>query len=102
MKIRSGDQVAVLKGKDKGKRGKVEKVFPKRSMVLVSGVNIYKKHKKPAGKTLQGGVIDISKPLPAGSIALVCPKCSLPTKVSYKVGEKVKERICKKCNQIIG
>ncbi len=119
MKIKSGDQVVVLVGRDKGRKGKIEKVFPKLKKVLVSGVNVYKRHKKPQGKTLQGGIIDITKPLPASNVALVCPKCNLPTKVGYKIEEKnkqslrpgglkqslqpggLKERICKKCKQII-
>ena len=102
MKVKTGDQVEILLGKDKGKKGSVEKVFPPSGTVLVGGVNLYKKHKKPQGKTLQGGIIDIAKPILASSVAIVCPKCKLPTKVSYKISNGTKERICKKCNQSIG
>ncbi len=101
MKVRAGDEVKVLLGKDKGKQGKVEKVFPKSGKVLVAGVNLYKKHKKPTGKTLQGGIIDITKPLGASSVAIICPKCKLPTKVGFKLENKKKLRICKKCNQVL-
>ena len=101
MKVKTGDEVIVLLGKDKGKKGRIERVFPKINKVLVSGVNIYKRHKKPQGKTLQGGIIDITKPISTSSVALVCPKCNLPTKIGFKLENKDKKRICKKCRQII-
>lgn len=101
MKVKTGDQVVVLVGRDKGSKGKIEKVFPKLDKVLVSGVNIHKRHKKAAGKTLQGGIIDITKPLTVSNVALVCPKCNLPTKVGFKLENKDKKRICKKCKQVI-
>jgi large subunit ribosomal protein L24 len=102
VKIKTGDEVEILLGKDKGKKGKVEKAFPSLGMVIVGGLNIYKKHKKPQGKTMQGGIIDITKPINVANVSLVCPKCKLPAKVGYKLGDKNKERVCKKCNQIIG
>ncbi|MEX0616225.1 MAG: 50S ribosomal protein L24 [Candidatus Woykebacteria bacterium] len=101
MKIKTGDQVLVLVGKDKGKKGKVEKSLPKINKVLVGGINVYKKHQKPQGKTLQGGIIDLAKPINVTNVALICPKCNLPTKVSYRTGDKKKDRICKKCKQVI-
>lgn len=101
MKLKSGDQVVVLKGKDKGKKGKIEKVFPKTNKVLITGINIFKRHKKPTGRTLQGGIIDIVKPLPVSNVVFECPKCKLPSKIGYKVNERSKERICKKCSQVI-
>lgn len=102
MKIKTGDEVEVLVGKDKGKKGKVERVFPTSGKIIVGGVNIYKRHKKPQGRTLQGGIIDITKPIAISNVAVICPKCNLPTKVGYKLGAKSKDRICKKCNQIMG
>ena len=101
MKVKAGDEVLVLTGKDKGKKGNVEKVFPKLNKVLVSGVNIYKRHKKPQGRTLQGGIIDITKPISTSSVTLICPKCNLPAKVGFKIEDKNKKRICKKCKQVI-
>ena len=62
MKIKKGDTVKIISGKDNGKEGKVLQVFPKKSLVLVEGVNIAKKHQKPQGQTMQGGVIDKSMP----------------------------------------
>ena len=102
MKIKTGDEVEILLGKDKGKKGKVEKAFPNSGMVIVGGLNLFKRNKKPQGRTLQGGIIDITKPLSVSRLAVVCPKCKLSTKVGYKLGPKNKERICKKCNQSIG
>ncbi len=101
MKVKTGDEVVVLLGKDKGKKGNIERVFPKFEKVLVSGVNMYKRHKKPQGRTLQGGIIDITKPVSVSSVALICPKCSLPTKVGFKLEGKDKKRICKKCKQVV-
>lgn len=99
-KIKIGDQVLVTAGKDKGKKGKVEVVSPKNSVVLIAGVNLVKKHvKKNTGKV--SGILDVPKPMAFGKIALVCPKCSLPTRVAFKVNGKTKERICKKCKQVI-
>ena len=100
MKIRTGDQVQVLQGRDKGKQGKVEKIFARSSLVLVAGVNIYKKHTKRKGQ-VAGGIIEVTKPLPVSKIALVCPKCNLTTRVVTAVQENKKVRICKKCKQQI-
>ena len=102
MKIKTGDEVEILLGKDKGKKGKVERSFPRSGTVIVGGLNLFKKSKKPQGRTLQGGIIDITKPLSVSRVAIVCPKCKLTTKVGYKLGAKNKERICKKCNQSVG
>lgn len=96
MFIKSGDEVLVLTGKDQGKKGKVEIVLPKKDKAVVTGLNIYKKHAKPGGKVNQGGIIDITKPLFASNLLLVCPNCHLPTRVGRDSGEKGK-RICKKC-----
>lgn len=109
MKIRKNDTVKVTRGKDKGKTGKVEKVFPKKNKVTVAGVNVYKKHLKPKGKDKPGGIIDIIKPLAVANVVLVCPKCKKQTRVGYQfdktslpAGRQTKKyRICKKCGQEI-
>ena len=100
IKIKKGDTIKVMAGKDKGKTGKVEKVFPKQAKVLVAGVNIYKRHLKPRGEGKPGGIIDIVKPLPLANVALLCPKCQQPTRVGF-IFDKQKEklRICKKCQE---
>jgi large subunit ribosomal protein L24 len=101
MKIKSGDEVVVLKGKDKGKKGKVEKVFAKKETVVVSGVNLFKRHLKKGASTNKNaaGVMEIIKPLPAASLSLICSKCGLPTKAAYVYKNDKKVRICKKCKQ---
>lgn len=101
MKIKKNDAVLVTSGKDKGKRGKVDKLFPKSHKVLVTGVNIFKKHVKPRGKDQPGSIIDLVKPLPVANVALVCPKCNQATRVGYKFEEGEKVRFCKKCSQNI-
>lgn len=102
MKIHKGDTVKVTVGKDKGKTGKVEKVFPKLNKVLVPGVNIYKKHLKKQGENKPGGIIDLVKPLLINKVALICPKCHLQTRIGYKISREAgKARRCQKCHELI-
>ena len=82
MKIKKGDTVKIISGKDNGKEGKVLQVFPKKNLVLVEGVNIAKKHQKPQGQTMQGGVIDKSMPINISNVALIVNKKS--GRVNYK------------------
>lgn len=101
MKLHTGDEVLVTAGKDKGKKGKIDKVLPAANKITVAGVNMYKRHKKGDGKVRQAGIIDIVRPLSVGNVALVCPKCKLPTRVGYVIKAEKKNRVCKKCDQII-
>ena len=97
MKIRKGDRVVVLKGKDRGKEGTVMRVLPTERKVIVDGVNVAKKHQKPTRTTMQGGIIDKDMPIDASNVAIVSPKDGKPTRVGYKIdddGRKV--RICKR------
>ena len=98
LKIRKGDRVRVLTGKDRGKEGEVMRAMPAERKVIVEGVNVAKKHQGPTRATQQGGIIDRDMPLPVANVALVCPACSKATRVGYKFdasGQKV--RVCKKC-----
>jgi large subunit ribosomal protein L24 len=101
MKFRKGDSIIVTAGKDKGRKGKVEKTFPKEGKVLVPGVNMYKRHVKKRDEKNPGGIIDKSRPLPTANIALVCPKCSQPTRIGFLLTKNEKIRICRKCEQAI-
>jgi large subunit ribosomal protein L24 len=102
IKIKKDDKVKILIGKDRGKTGKVEKIFPKKRQVLVSGVNIYKKHVKPQGKDKPGGIVEVSMPLDVSNLALVCPKCNKTSRVGCLIDKKgEKHRICKKCKQVV-
>lgn len=100
MKIRKGDEVKIIKGKDKGKSGNVEKVIGM-DKVVVAGANMYKKFKKAKTQTQKSEIISIVKPLPIASVRLICPKCHTPTRVGYGMEEGKKIRKCKKCDQII-
>jgi large subunit ribosomal protein L24 len=98
MKIRKGDRVQVLTGKDRGKTGTVTRSIPSTGRVIVDGVNIAKKHQKPISQTNQGGIIDKEMPLPVANVAVLCPSCSKPTRVGYRFEpDGTKVRICRKC-----
>ena len=99
MKIKKGDRVQVLQGKDRGKQGTVMRAIPAKNKVIVEGVNIAKKHQKPTRSTMQGGIIDKDMPLDVSNVALICPKDGA-TRVGYRVSESgEKARICRKCGQ---
>lgn len=100
--VKKGDTVFVLSGKDKGKKGKVLSVIPDKEMVLVEGVNMSTKHKKPRNRYQQGGIIHQESPIYSAKVMLVCERCKSPTKVGKSILENgQKARICKKCNEII-
>src|SRR5581483_8971698 len=99
MKLRKGDQVKITAGKDKGKTGKVEKVLSNEEKVLITGMNMFKRHMKARDAQRPAGIIDIMKPLSLGSIALVCPKCKQQTRVGFIFEGTEKVRICRKCKQ---
>ena len=102
MKIKKGDNVQVLLGKDRGKTGNVERVFGKKGKVLIPGVNVYKRHvgKKVTGQ--EGGVVEISKPIFISNVALVCSNCKKATRVGFKMTGAEKVRVCRKCGKEIG
>ena len=100
LKFKVGDTVAITSGKDRGREGKIEKIFPKKSLALVPGINVYKKHVKGFSGQ-KGGIYDIPKPIIFAKIALVCPKCKKQTRVGFKMAGNEKVRVCKKCNKEI-
>lgn len=100
-KLKVGDLIRVTIGKDKGREGKIEKVFPKRGAVLVPGLNLYKKHVKGVGGQTKGGIYEIPRPLQISKVALICPKCKKTTRVGLKIINKQKVRICQKCKRQI-
>lgn len=101
MKLKKNDEVIIVKGKDKGKKGKIEKVYESLGKVLVPGVNLYKRHYKSRLQNKPSEIIEITKPLPIANVALLCPSCHKMTRVGYKIENKEKIRICKKCNKKI-
>ena len=95
-KFRIGDEILVCTGRDKGKKGKIEKVLQRENKVVVTNVNVYKRHRKVA-KNRPAGIYEIARPIQVANIALVCPKCNRPTRIGFVIEGQEKKRICKKC-----
>jgi large subunit ribosomal protein L24 len=96
-KFRKGDEVKVVAGKEKGKKAKIERVLHKEGKLLIEGVNLYKRHLKARSQNQKSEIVTISKPLPLGNIALICPKCHKQTRVGFKTEKNNTIRICRKC-----
>ena len=102
LRIRKGDEVIVITGKDRGKRGTVQEVHVDDNAVVVAGVNIQKRHTKAnPQRNVKGGIIEQPAPLATGTVMLVCPHCGKPTRVGHRFDEDEKERFCKQCDQPI-
>ena len=117
MKIRQGDLVQVLSGKDRGKQGRVIEADPRKRRVIVENLNVVKRHRKPRpmkdssrmGQTQiqPGGVIDLAAPLPVSNVMVVCPNCGRATRVGYDFreskGRQIKVRVCKRvdCGEVL-
>lgn len=101
MKIKKGDKVKIIYGKDKGREGVVEKVYPRKRMVLIAGINLIKKHIKKNEKMPKGGIIEIPRPLDVSKVKLICPQCKKTTRVGILRTKGKKHRFCKKCKSKI-
>jgi len=104
MKIRRGDTVEVIRGKDKGTRGEVLRVLPKEGRLTVQAVNMRKKHQRQVqagGRTMNPGIIQFEAPVDASNVMLVCPKCNETTRIGVVREGKERRRICKKCQAVI-
>ena len=102
MKIRAEDTVLVIRGRDRGKQGKVVKTFAKSARVQVEGVNVVKKHMKASASLRQAGIIEKELPLPVSNVVLICPSCNEPGKIGRKfLADGSKARVCKSCDEII-
>jgi large subunit ribosomal protein L24 len=102
MKIRKNDNVLVIAGKDRGKKGKVRFAYPKSERIMVEGANFIKKHTKPVKQVKQAGIVEREAPLHVSDVMLLCPKCSKPARIGYKIlqdGKKV--RACRVCGEVI-
>ena len=97
MRIKKGDNVLIIAGKDKGKKAKVLRSFPAKGFVLVEGVNIKKTHKKPRKQGEKGQIVEMAFPMDVSKVQIFCSKCDKPSRIGYKITEGKKERICKKC-----
>ena len=100
-KIKKNDNVEVLAGKDKGKRGSVVRIIPKSDRVIVSGVNIVKKAMKRRSQQDQGGIVEVEAPLHISNVGIVCKKCGRPVKIGYKSDGDKKVRVCRKCGETL-
>jgi large subunit ribosomal protein L24 len=97
LKVRKGDRVRVLTGKDRGKEGVISRVLPRQNKVIVDGVNVAKRHQKPRTANEPGGIIDKDMPIPVPNVALLCSKCG-PTRIGYRFDDDgTKVRVCRKC-----
>ena len=102
MNVKSGDEVVVIAGKDKGKKGKVIEVLPGKGKTIVEGVAVATMHKKPRGQAQPGGIIEKEAAIDASNVMLVCQKCGKPARYGWKVNaDGTKTRICKKCHEQI-
>jgi len=100
-KIKTGDEVIILAGKDKGLKGKVLKIIKSKDRVIVEGVNIVKKHVKPSAENPQGGIVEKEAPIHISNVALVDPKSGKPTRVGYEMKDGKKVRVSKKSKEVI-
>lgn len=101
-KVRRDDTVFVLKGKDRGRIGQVRKVIPKDGRVIVTGVNLVKRHMRPRGPRRPGGIVDREAPISWANVAVLCPSCEKPARVSFRfLPTGAKTRYCKRCNEVL-
>lgn len=102
MKIKTGDTVLIILGRDRGKTGKVLEIFPKSSRIMVEGINIVKKHVKSKKSGEKGQRVEVPRSLNVSNVKLICPSCKRAVRVGYKILENKKRiRICNKCGQDI-
>ncbi|MDE2025971.1 MAG: 50S ribosomal protein L24 [Patescibacteria group bacterium] len=101
MKLIKGDEVIVTRGKDKGKKAKIEKVFAKEGRILLPGVNEFKRHVKGNMQGQASDILTLNRPVTETNVALICPKCKKQTRVGYKIEKDKKVRVCRKCGKEI-
>jgi large subunit ribosomal protein L24 len=101
IRIKKGDTVKILTGKDNGKSGVVENVFSHEGKIVVKGINMYKKHVKPSKKYPSGGIIDLNKPIDVSNVMLICPNCGKLSKIEFNIDADSKIRTCKKCKKSV-
>ena len=100
--IKSGDEVEVIRGRDKGKRGKVRKVIPEEGKIIVEGVNIVRKAMRPSRRYPQGGIVEIEMPIDISKVLLFCTRCNRGVRIGRRILEDgSKARYCKRCGEIV-
>ncbi len=102
MKIRKNDTVLVITGKDRGKKGKVRFAYPKENRLIIEGINMVKRHTKPAGEGRPGGIVEREAPISAANVMLFCGKCNHPSRVGFRfLNDGRKVRFCRACQEVI-
>jgi large subunit ribosomal protein L24 len=101
MKIKKGDKVQITTGKDAGKSGKIIDINLQTRRVIVEGLNLYKKHVKPRRQGEKGEILDLPRPMNISNVSLVCSGCKKPVRIGYRVEDKKKTRVCRKCEATI-
>ena len=99
MKLRKGDQVQVIAGKDLGKTGEITRVLVDAEKVIVDGVNVAKRHQRATKATMQGGIIDKDMPIHVSNVAIVCTSCGKHSRIGYRMNGDTKVRVCRKCGK---
>ncbi|MDO8470023.1 MAG: 50S ribosomal protein L24 [bacterium] len=98
MTIKKGDTIIVRIGKNRGKKGTVARMLPSRGLILVSGVNLYKKHVRPKKQGEKGQLVELMRPLQLSNVALFCSNCGRASRVGYRVDGAKKVRFCRRCS----
>ena len=102
MRLRNNDNVLVVKGRDRGKQGRIQQVIVKDGKVVVEGINVALRHSKPTANVRQGGIIQKEMPIQASNVMLVCTHCNRPARISYRVlVDGTKARVCRRCEEVI-
>lgn len=102
LKIRKGDTVQVNKGKDRGKKGKVIKIFIDKNRALVQGINLVKKHKRKTQQDQQGGIVSLEMPISISNLAFLCGHCNRPARVGFTIlKDGTKARTCRACKEVV-
>lgn len=101
MKIKKGDTVLIISGKDKGRKSKVVKAIPKKGKIVAEGINLIKKNVKAKRSGEKGQIVEISAPFDVSNVKIICSKCGKAARIGYKISAGKKYRICKKCKQEI-
>ena|SRR3989344_2529222 len=101
MKFKREDPIQVISGRDKGLKGKIQRVYRQSGLVLIENVNMVKKHVKKNEKMPQGGIINVPRPFSISKIGFICPKCKKTVKLGFQINDGKKNRICRSCHSII-
>lgn len=101
MKLKKGDNVKIMSGKDRGKTGVIMAAFPESGRITIDGLNVFKKRSKPRKQGEKGQVVAVSRPMAASKVMIVCPNCKEPTRLGGRTEGNRKVRYCKKCQASI-